>query len=108
MTKKIAPRDPETMDPMGPQNHPLKGTVDFVEGFAFTPPPEDVSAYGARLRRHLSGEADADMLAVVRRIRRKAEIMRLDAPKNTSLAFDLVEIITLADIAAKLAGADDV
>lgn len=104
---KFAKRDPETMDPMGPQNHPIP-QVDFVEGFAFTPPAQDVSAYGARLRRHLSGEADADMLAVARRIRRKAEIMRLDAPKNTPLAFDLVEIITLADIMAKLAGADDV
>lgn len=91
---QFAPRDPETMAETGPQNHPL--------------PPSAVAAYGERLRRHLSGEADADMLAIARRIRRKAEIMRLDAGRGSPLAHDLAEIITLADIMAKFAGADDV
>lgn len=78
MKPRFAPRDPETMDPMGPQNHPLN--------------PSD----------------DPDMVALAKRIRRKCEIMRLDAPRDSAIRHDLAELITLADIIARRAGADDV
>lgn len=96
---RFAPRDPETMAETGPQNHPI-GQVRFTDGLAFgsTRPAT----------RPATRPVDPDMVALAKRIRRKCEIMRLDAPRDGALRHDLAEIITLAEIIAKRAGADDV
>lgn len=94
---QFAPRDPETMAETGPQNHPLRGTVEFVEGFAFTAP-----------RRAVSAPAEApDAQLIVKRLRRKAEIMKLDAPRNSSLWYDLEEMLALVDlVGAQIGGSN--
>lgn len=91
---KFAPRDPETMAETGPQNPPL-GTVEFVEGFAFTAPRRAVNTPAER----------PDAQIIVKRLRRKAEIMKLDAPRNSALWYDLEEVLSLVDlIAAQMGG----
>lgn len=94
---KFAPRDPETMAETGPQNHPLRGTVELVEGFAFTAP-----------RRAVSAPAETpDTQLIVKRLRRKAEIMKLDAPRNSSLWYDLEEMLALVDlVGAQIGGSN--
>lgn len=124
---QFAPRDPETMAETGPQNHPLRGTVEFVEGFAFTAPRRAVVGYdeamqnaqarvdAARARmeaayaranpRELPPEPDAQL--IVKRLRRKAEIMKLDAPRNSSLWYDLEEMLALVDlVGAQIGGSN--
>lgn len=112
---QFAPRDPETMAESGPQNHPLQGTVDFVEGFAFH---ERVvrEARAAAALAALAGPGPViridntdvcekpDTLLIVNRLRRKADVMRQDAPPNSSLRYDLEEVLALVDIIAAQMG----
>jgi hypothetical protein len=77
----FAPRDPENLDPMGPQNHPLPTSPSAIE-------------------------SDDDLIAALRRIERKADIMRIDAraQSNMSAASDAEEIRLLAGIALRRVG----
>lgn len=112
---QFAPRDPETMAETGPQNHPLPGTVDFVEGFAFS---ERIvrEARAAAALAAISGfnatidnkdvREKPDALIIVKRLRRKAEVMRLDAPRNSSLWYDLEEVLALVDLIAVQMGGE--
>lgn len=107
-------RDPETMAETGPQNHPI-GEVRFVDGLAFAPRiTQEARAAAEAAVRDGPGPIipvethDPEMIAFAKRIRRKCEIMKLDAPRDSALRHDLAEIITLAEIIARRAGADDV
>lgn len=102
--RQFAPRDPETMAETGPQNHPI-GEVRFTDGLAFAP---RIAEEARAVARPVNPSDDPDTAALAKRIRRKCEIMRLDAPRDSAIRHDLAEIITLAEIIARRAGADDV
>lgn len=102
---RFAPRDPETMAETGPQNHPI-GQVRFTDQDSAAPEAAVFDGPGPVIE--IIETHDPEMIAFAKRIRRKCEIMRLDAPRDGALRHDLAEIITLAEIIAKRAGADDV
>lgn len=105
---QFSPRDPETMAETGPQNHPLPGTVDFVEGFAFASriTAEARAAIAAAGPGPVTYVDEIGPLLIVKRLRRKAEVMRLDAPRNSSLWYDLEEVLALVDLIAVQMGGE--
>lgn len=107
-------RDPETMAETGPQNHPLV-RVQFIEGFAFSERIVREARAAAALAAltgptatidNMDVSEKPDTLLIVNRLRRKAEVMRLDAPRNSSLWYDLEEMLALVDLIAVQMGGE--
>jgi hypothetical protein len=69
-------------------------------------PDDAAEARSRQLERDFDQRADAELLAIIRRIRRKAEVMHLDATRTSSARADANEIRILAEMAEKHLGGE--
>lgn len=65
-------------------------------------PDDSAEARSRQLEREF--DTDPELLAIIRRIRRKAEVMRLDAARGSTARQDAEEIRILAEMAEKRLG----
>lgn len=62
---KFAPRDPETMDLMGPQNHPIRDDDDLIAALRRIERKADIMRIDARAQRNLSAASDAEEIRLL-------------------------------------------
>ncbi len=68
------------------------------------PLPDDPDAEARFREMEIEFDADPELLGIIRRIKRRAEVMRLDAGRGTTARQDAEEIRILAEMAEKRLG----